>query len=614
MIYALKWCGPWVLGSAVGRRRSLGAGLESVAALKILVVEDDADDAEFVRQCLLRTSARGVDIVRADRLKNAIEALKGATFDVVLLDLHLPDAAGAECVESIQHGDPEVPIVVLSGQGDEDYAVEILNCGAQDYLVKWEGDGRTILRAIRYAIERKRAETKLNYLARYDSLTGIPNRQYLQDQIARATTRALRSRKQMALLFLDLDRFKTVNDTLGHQLGDHLLKAVVDRLRERVRSEDLIARLGGDEFAVLLEDVEGPLDIEPIAHSLVGAFAEPFQLHGRQVSVTASLGITVYPADKGDVMTLLNNADIAMYQAKDEGRNTFKFFTPSMHEEILRYHALENALRTALNEGQFVLHYQPQYNLADHRIHAIEALLRWQHPRRGLVGPDEFIAVAEESGYIIPMGLWVLEEACRQIIHWRNMGVPTPRISINVAPVHFHQPDFQSQIRATLERYGVEPALIELEFTERSLIEDTEGVRDSLRDLKEIGVRMAIDDFGTGYSCLGYLRRLPIDVLKIDRSFVTDLARNPDDQAICGAILSIAQRLSLEVVAEGVETESQLAFLTRHGCQFGQGYYFSPALDAQALAPLLIERGISTSDDAEALEAGVARGRARPSA
>ena len=565
-----------------------------MAALKILVVEDDADDADFVRRCLTRTSAREVEIVRADRLTQAIDALKDAAFDVVLLDLHLPDAAGGECVESIQHGDPDVPIVVLSGQGDEDYAVEILNRGAQDYLVKWEGDGRAILRAIRYAIERKRAETKLNYLARYDSLTGIPNRQYLRDQIERATTRALRLRRQMALLFLDLDRFKAVNDTLGHQLGDDLLKAVVDRLQARVRSEDLIARLGGDEFAVLLEDVDGPLDIEPIAHDLVGAFVEPFQVGSRQVSVTASLGITVFPADNGDPATLLNNADIAMYQAKEEGRNTFKFFTPSMHEEILRYHALENALRAALAEQQFVLHYQPQYSLHDHRIHAVEALLRWNDPRRGLVRPDDFIAVAEDSGYIIPIGVWVLEEVCRQIELWKSAGIPAPRVSINVAPVHFHQPDFQSQVRATLERYAVDPALIELEFTERSLIEDTESVRDCLRDLKEIGVRMAIDDFGTGYSCLSYLRRLPIDVLKIDRSFVSDLDKNQDDQAICGAILSIAQRLSLDVVAEGVETESQLAFLTRHGCQFAQGFYFSQALEAAAVAPLLVERGVRT--------------------
>jgi diguanylate cyclase (GGDEF)-like protein len=559
--------------------------------MKILVVEDDADDAEFLRRCLSRTQGRPVDITRSDCLAAAVAALGNTSFDVVLLDLHLPDASGGECVESVQHADGEVPIVVLSGQGDEDYAVEILNRGAQDYLVKWEGDGRAIMRAIRYAIERKRSESKLNYLARYDSLTGVPNRQYLRDQLERATARALRAHEQLALLFLDLDRFKTVNDTLGHQLGDDLLQAAVQRLKDNVRADDLIARLGGDEFAVLLEDVAGPLELEAVAENIVRAFAEPFHLNGRQIGVTASVGITLFPADNADPMSLLNNADIAMYQAKEQGRNTFRFFTPSMHEQILRYHALETDLRAALEHGQFTLHYQPQYRLADHRIHAVEALLRWNHPSRGLVGPDEFISVAEDSGYIVPIGQWVLEEACRQLKRWEASGLPVPRVAINVAPVHFHQPDFHSQIRATLDRYRVDPSMIELELTERSLMEDTDAVQDCLSGLKDIGVRLAIDDFGTGYSCLSYLRRFPIDVLKIDRSFVSDLDTSTDDQALCGAVLSIAQRLSMDAVAEGIETEQQLAFLTRHGCQFGQGFYFNEPLEPAAVDELLEQRG-----------------------
>jgi diguanylate cyclase (GGDEF)-like protein len=560
--------------------------------MKILLVEDDADDAEFLRQCLLRNNGRPVDITRADRIGDAVTALRKDRFDVVLLDLHLPDATGSECVEQVQQADPQVPIVVLSGQGDEDYAVEILNRGVQDYLVKWEGDGRIILRSIRYAIERKRSESKLNYLARYDSLTGIPNRQYLRDQLERATTRALRGRKKMALLFLDLDRFKMVNDTLGHQLGDDLLRLVVQRLKDSIRAEDLLARLGGDEFAVLLEDVEGPLELEAVARKILSRFQEPFQLDGRQVSVTASVGITLYPVDNADPMALLNNADIAMYQAKEQGRNNFKFFTPSMHEEILRYHGIETDLKNALAEKQFSLLYQPQLSLTDHRVHAVEALLRWNHPVRGRVRPDEFITVAEESGYIVPVGLWVLEEACRQLKRWGSSGLPVPRVAINVAPVHFHQPDFHNQIRKTLQHHGVDPSLIELELTERSLMEDTDGVRACLRGLKEIGVRLAIDDFGTGYSCLSYLRQFPIDVLKIDRSFVSDLDTSGDDQALCGAILSIAQRLSLDSVAEGIESEQQLAFLTKHGCQFGQGHYFGAPVEPSDIAKMLAERGV----------------------
>jgi len=565
-----------------------------VTTLKILLVEDDADDAEFLRQCLLRNNSRSIEIMRTDCIGDAVAALGGSSFDVVLLDLHLPDAHGSECVERIQRANAQVPIVVLSGEGDEDYAVEILNRGVQDYLVKWEGDGRVILRAIRYAIERKRSESKLNYLARYDSLTGIPNRQYLRDQLERATTRALRSRTKMALLFLDLDRFKMVNDTLGHQLGDDLLRSVVQRLQSSVREGDLVARLGGDEFAVLLEDVDGPLELEAVARSIMSRFQEPFHLGGRQVSVTASVGITLYPVDNADPMALLNNADIAMYQAKEQGRNNFKFFTPSMHEEILRYHDLETGLKNALTEQQFHLLYQPQFSLTDHRVQAVEALLRWDHPVRGRVSPDEFISVAEESGYIIPIGLWILDDACRQIKRWESGGLPPPRVAINVAPVHFLQPGFHDQVRAVLCRYDVDPSLIELELTERSLMEDTDRARECLRGLKNIGVRLAIDDFGTGYSCLSYLRRFPIDVLKIDRSFVAELDTSGDDQAICGAILSIAQRLSLDAVAEGIETEQQLAFLTRHGCQFGQGYYFSRPVEPREIDVMLADRGIRT--------------------
>jgi len=562
--------------------------------MKILLVEDDADDAQFLRQCLLRNNSRSVEIMRTGCIGDAVAALRGNTFDVVLLDLHLPDANGRECVERIQQANSQVPIVVLSGEGDEDYAVEILNRGVQDYLVKWEGDGRVILRAIRYAIERKRSESKLNYLARYDSLTGIPNRQYLRDQLERATTRALRGRTQMALLFLDLDRFKMVNDTLGHQLGDNLLRSVVQRLQSSVREGDLVARLGGDEFAVLLEDVEGPLELEAVARGIVSRFQEPFHLGGRQVSVTVSVGITLYPVDNADPMALLNNADIAMYQAKEQGRNNFKFFAPSMHEEILSYHSLETGLKNALAEQQFHLLYQPQFSLTDHRVHAVEALLRWDHPVRGRVSPEEFISVAEESGYIIPIGLWVLDDACRQIRRWESGGLPPPRVAINVAPVHFHRPDFHEQVRAVLSRYDVDPALIEFELTERSLMEDTDSARTCLRGLKDIGVRLAIDDFGTGYSCLSYLRRFPIDVLKIDRSFVAELDTSTDDQAICGAILSIAQRLSLDAVAEGIETEQQLAFLTRHGCQFGQGYYFSRPVEPREIDVMLADRGVRT--------------------
>jgi diguanylate cyclase (GGDEF)-like protein len=558
--------------------------------MKILLVEDDSDDAEFLRRSLAQHNG-SVDVTRTSLLSDAVKSLDADRFDVVLLDLNLPDGRGAECVERIQEASALVPIVVLSGQGDEDYAVEILNRGVQDYLVKWEGDGRAILRAIRYAIERKRAEVRLNYLARHDALTGVPNRQTLRDQLNQATKRALRDRKTMALLLLDLDRFKTVNETLGHEAGDMLLKAVVQRLTGSVREGDLIARLGGDEFAVLLEDIEGPLEVEAVASNIGAAFQEPFDVGGRQVSVTASIGITVCPADGTEPVALLNNADIAMYQVKDQGRNAFKFFKPSMHEEILSHHRFETDLKDAIARGQFELLYQPQLRLADHRVDAVEALLHWNHPAHGRVGPSAFMSVAEETGYSIPLGLWVFEEVCRQLKRWESAGVPLPRVAINVAPVHFHQPDFHDALRTVLQSHSVDPALIELELTERCLMQDTDGTRGCLQALKSIGVRLAIDEFGAGYSSLRFLRQFPLDVLKIDRSFVSDLETNRDAQVICSAILSIAHSLSLDAVADGIESEQQVALLTRNDCQYGQGRYFSAPIEADRIGTMMVESG-----------------------
>jgi diguanylate cyclase (GGDEF)-like protein len=558
--------------------------------MKILLVEDDADDADFLRVSLAQHNG-SVYITRTARVSDAVAKLDDDEFDVVLLDLHLPDASGAECVEKIQQADNLMPIVVLSGHGDEDYAVEILNRGVQDYLVKWEGDGRIILRAIRYAIERKRAELKLNYLARYDSLTAIPNRQYLRDQLDQATTRAVRRGRRMALLLLDLDRFKTVNETLGHEAGDMLLKEAVQRLGSSIRDGDVLARLGGDEFAVLLEDVEDLREVEAVARSINESLKEPFYVAGRQVSVTVSVGITVCPSDGTDPVALLNNADIAMYQAKEEGRNTFKFFTPSMHEEILAHHRLEADLKNAILRGEFELLYQPQLRLADHRVDAVEALLRWNHPERGRLSPSEFISVAEESGHIVPLGTWVIEEVCRQLQRWEGAGVPLPRVAINVSAVQFRQPGFHDAVRNILESHSVDPSLIELELTENSLMENTDGTRACLRALKHIGVRLAIDDFGAGYSCLSYLRQFPLDVLKIDRSFVSELDTSIDSQVICSAILSLAHRLSLDAVAEGIETEKQLTFLTRNDCQYGQGHYFSVPIEADKIAALMVQSG-----------------------
>ena len=522
--------------------------------MKLLYVDGNDDDAVYLKASLRRQDVKSIELVRARTMADAVNALKDDQFDVILLELNLPDSMGQDSVHRIQSADPGVPIVVLSSNSDEEFAVEILNRGAQDYIVKREEDGRAI-------------------------------------------PRARRANKKIGVLFLDLDRFKTVNDTLGHQAGDALLGLVVERLKTCVRSGDLLARLGGDEFALMLEDSGGPLALEAAATKILSVFKKPFEIGPRRVSITASVGITVYPNDTNDPMALLNNADMAMYQAKDTGRNNFKFFTQEMHEEIIRYHQLETDLGKALQRSEFTLVYQPQIGLEDGRVHGLEALLRWEHPERGLVMLSEFISVAEESGHIVPIGIWVLERVCRQIRDWQSAGEPVLRVAINVAPANFEQPDFHRQVEAKLARYEIDPGLIELEVTEGTLMANTERVVESLHRLKSTGVRLSVDDFGTGHSCLSYLRQFPIDVLKIDRSFVMDLGRDEHGTAICGLVLSIARSLDLEVVAEGVENLTQLEFLKRHNCEYVQGQYFSMPVPPTELPDIFAAHGTSSDGD-----------------
>ena len=569
------------------------AGLGSVAErcrcklMKLLLVEDNLDDADFLAASLRRHNVSDIELNHVTSIRDAVIQLRLQRFDVVLLDLHLPDGSGMECVDAIQAAESSVPIVVLSGQDDEEFALSILNKGVQDYLVKWEGETRAILRAMRYAAERKRSELRLNYLAQYDSLTEIPNRQHFQEQLERATARARREGRKVALFFLDLDQFKVVNDTLGHDAGDNLLREMAVRLRRSIRAGDVLARLGGDEFAVLLEGISGALEAESIAKGILELIAEPFFVDGREVNVTTSIGITIYPNDNSDVATLLKNADIAMYQAKEQGRNNFKFFTERMHAELLEYHRLEQEIRDAISNEMFTLVFQPKVNLVTRKLEGLEALLRWEHKERGNISPTEFIPVAEQSGHIVPLGHWVLEEVCRTLNRWQAASLPLVPVSINVSARQFQQADFHRRIADVLRHQNVDPSLMELELTEGMLMEDTDLAKHGLAQLKDTGVRVSIDDFGTGHSCLNYLRRFPIDVLKIDRSFINDIDHCEDSQLIVEAIISLAGSLRLSTVAEGVETRHQLNFLVERGCTVAQGFLFGQPLVAREVMPFL---------------------------
>jgi diguanylate cyclase (GGDEF)-like protein/PAS domain S-box-containing protein len=440
-------------------------------------------------------------------------------------------------------------------------------------------DGKMLRRegTVQDITERKAAEGQVQFLAYYDALTGLPNRPLFQDRLAKALASARRRREKVALLFLDLDRFKTVNNSLGHSVGDLLLKGVAERLKKWAREQDTVARLGGDEFVLVLTGVKDTADAAVAADRLMKAITPAFVVQEHVLSVTCSLGISVFPDHGTDGETLLKNADAAMYCAKDNGRNNFQFFTQDMNIRAVERLTLENSLRMALERKELFLEYQPQVDLATGKIIGAEALLRWRHPELGLVPPSKFIPIAENSGMIIPIGEWVLRTACTQARLWQDEGLAPLTVAVNVSVVQFRQEQFCQVIRTVLDETGLPAQYLELEITE-SLLSDADVVLSALQKLKRIGVNLSIDDFGTGYSSLSYLRRFPVYKLKIDRSFVQAMTTNPDDAAIAATIINMAKTLRLKVIAEGVETEHQMLFLREHNCDEVQGYYFSKPL------------------------------------
>ncbi len=429
--------------------------------------------------------------------------------------------------------------------------------------------------------EKKLVEEKIRHMAQHDTLTQLPNRALLHDRVGQAIAQARRNNEVLALLFIDLDRFKAVNDSLGHAIGDRLLQEVARRLLACSRASDTTARLGGDEFVVLLGDLDRPEAARHVAQKVLDALSEPVTLDGHALTVTPSIGICAYPHDGEDVETLMRNADTAMYHAKQTGRNNFQFFTQAMNEAAQARLQLENDLRHALERGEFTLHYQPQLDLKTGAIVGFEALVRWRHPRRGMVAPSDFIAAAEETGLIGPIGERVLHEACAQARAWQTSGHPQLQVAVNCSARQFQDEKFVQTVSRILRETGMPAPRLELEVTESVIIHHSEEVNARFQALGDMGVRISIDDFGTGYSSLSYLKRLAIHQLKIDQSFVRDISADPDDAAIVSAIIAIAHSLDLNVVAEGVETAEQLAFLRSVGCDMGQGYLFSKPLPAE---------------------------------
>jgi len=427
--------------------------------------------------------------------------------------------------------------------------------------------------------ERRIVEDRISHIAQHDALTGLPNRILLQDRIQQALTHAVRHQAKMSVLFIDLDRFKAVNDTLGHDVGDELLEGVAERLRQCVREADTVARLGGDEFVIVLSDIIQPQNAGQIAQKIIDSLSGVYLLRGYELHVTPSIGISIYPEDGEDAQSLMKNADTAMYTAKQVGAS-FRYYAAEMNASAFQRMTVENSLRHALERNELSLHYQPLVNLESGKVTGVEALLRWHHPELGMVTPDMFIPIAEESSLIIPIGEWVLGEACRQIKHWREAGYPDLRVAVNISSRQLWQPNLVDTILRIVAESGADAAGLELELTESMLMRHTEETVAMLTKLRDHGIRLAVDDFGTGYSSLAYLKSFPIHTLKIDRSFIRDISEDPNDAAITSAIIAMAHSLSLGVIAEGVETAAQLAYIRGQGCDEAQGFYFSKPLPA----------------------------------
>ena len=554
--------------------------------INVLLIEDNPGDARLLEIILNEVKLNPVKLHHVSSLALAKDFLKSKPIDLILLDLSLPDGHGLDSIKTIQRIDSSLPIIILTGLNDQDFAIKTMHHGAQDYLIKGQGDGHLTLRAINYAIERKQIEQKLTFLAHYDSLTGLANREHFNNTLSHILKVAKRNRQTFALMFLDLDHFKEINDTLGHLIGDQLLVSVAKRLKSCVRASDFIARLGGDEFVIILDTIKITQDIMGVSEKILSALSDPFKFENREVFISSSIGITLYPDDADNTRDLLKYADVAMYQAKDKGRNNYQFYTPKLNAEAIQAMEIKNELRGAISRNELLLFYQPKVNLSNNTIVGAEALLRWHHPVRGMIAPDDFIPIAEKSGLIISIGKWVISEAFKQAKTWQENFLQNFCMSINLSVKQFQNSELIEFIDAELNQYSLDSSTIEFEITESLLMQKSHLEQEILRELSNKGFKISIDDFGTGYSSLSYLKRFTINELKIDRSFIKDVISDLDDAEIVKAIIAMAHALKLEVVAEGVEDESQKSFLQQLDCDQIQGFLISkpvPAIEFENL-------------------------------
>jgi diguanylate cyclase (GGDEF)-like protein len=567
---------------------------------RVLIIDDD----QHIRGLLLNILGKNYDCSEAESAEQALMALAESQFDLVISDIQMGGMSGLELVPQVHSIAPDCVVLMVSGESSIESAIAAMRAGAFDYIMKPFNMSHleaAVERALRQAallqekqIYKDRIETMLrertaevDRLAYYDTLTDLPNRTLFEDRLIQALAVGQRSNQALAILFVSLDQLKKVNDTLGHALGDLLLKEVASRLRLCVTEGDTVARFGGKEFAILLTTIGQTRDVLEVVGTIREVLKPSFDLNGQELFGTASMGISFFPLDGVDSQSLLKNAGAALYRAKTAGGDNYQFYTADMHAIASKRLALETSLRQAIENGELLLHYQPRVEVDSLRITGVEALVRWQNPLLGLVSPADFIPLAEDTGLILPIGDWVLREACRQNKAWQDEGFAAMRVGVNISALQLQRQDLAESVIQILEETQLAPEFLELELTESSIMSNAKATIAVLTKLQTMGVTISIDDFGTGFSSLSYLKRLPIDALKIDQSFVRDVSTDQDDAALVMAIITLAHNLRLRVVAEGVETEEQWRFLHLLKCDEIQGFLFSRPLTPDRLEQLL---------------------------
>ncbi|MCB1614408.1 MAG: EAL domain-containing protein [Pseudomonadales bacterium] len=560
--------------------------MENQKKLKVLIVDDSENDALLlVRE--LKKGGYDPSFHRVESESELESALCEPGWELVITDHNMPGFSSREALELVKKANLDVPVIIVSGAIGEDVAVSAMKAGAHDYIMK-DSLKRLVpainreLRDAETRREKVQAELALSHMIYHDPLTNLANRPQLHHHLQEALQQSLETKTLVAVLFVDLDRFKVINDTFGHSAGDNLLQEVAARLRRCVRYDDIIARYGGDEFILILENILCEEEAGVVAELIIKMISEPFEINGHEMFIGSSIGIALSDVST-DVETLIKSADLAMYQAKSVGRNNYQFYSPDMDDLAERRRQLEQSLHKAMSRDELELYFQPQLCLHTGQLRGAEVLLRWHHPEYGLIPPDSFIDLLEETGLVIPVGDWVLRTACTLWKSWQDRGlVPKEAIvSVNISAYQFRGGGLVASVESVLREVGFTPGSLDLEITEGTLMENTRISQDVLHQLKRMGVKMSIDDFGTGYSSLSYLKRFPIDSLKIDKSFVLDIVDNPDDAVIATAIIGLAHNLGLEVTAEGVENTQALEFLKENGCDFYQGFYYSKPLPVE---------------------------------